>query len=152
MKDVTIEATLGNNSTGKSEYQKYCLDINIIKNKKGILNIYPYFDGLENITFDPTDKDKFFVPENLEAGGEDYIVAKKILRDNYFLINDDLPIVSYILPNEAGEYISRFYLNSEKDLSEIEKPLILCVYTEIRFGKKLSWVKKIPISIITDSD
>ncbi|WFR57213.1 hypothetical protein QA584_27005 [Anaerocolumna sp. AGMB13025] len=149
--DVTIEATLGLNTTGKSEYQKYCLDIKVIKSKKGILNIYPYFNGLKNLTFDSTDGNKFFVPENLGAGGENYIIAKKILRDNNFLINNDLPIVSYILPNEAGEYISRFYINSEKDLSEIENPLILCIYTERRFGKKLSWVKKIPITISSAS-
>lgn len=150
-KDVFVKAELDVNTTGKSDYLQYLLDINIIKNEGGVLNIYPYFDGLTNLIVNPTDKDKYFVPENLGSGGEDYIIAKKALRDNLYAINDNT-LVNYIVPNPAGEYSSRLYLNSDIVLSEVENPIILCVYTESKFGRKLSWVKKVPISITTVSD
>lgn len=148
--DITIEAKLSHNSTEKNEHYKYIMDIKVTKSKEGRLDINPYFDGILSFSVDQSDTDKFYVPENLGSGGQQYVLARQTLLDNHFQINDSISIVKYIIPNEAGEYTTRLYLNSSKSLEEITNPLIVCVYAETKFIKSLSWAKTAPITVVSN--
>ena len=144
--DITVEATLQINDTTNNKHKEYLVDINITKNKRSHVIIYPYIDGLGMITFSTNEKEGYFVPGSVGSDGVTETMAITELKNNN-LINSgkDVSLIGFWFPNEAGQYKARIYLDKFDSFKAIKNPVLVCVYKEEKYGKDLTWSKSIPV-------
>lgn len=145
--DIAIEAALQINDTANNEHKEYLVDINITKNKDGHVIIYPYIDGLGMMTFITNEKEGYFVPGSIGSDGVTKAIATTELKNND-LINsgNDISLIGFWFPDEAGKYKARIYLDKFDSFKAIKNPVLVCVYKEEKYGKDLTWSKIIPIT------
>jgi hypothetical protein len=123
------------------------MDINIIKSKDSHVAIYPYIDGLGMMTFSTQEKEGYFVPGSIGSDGVTELIAITELKNNG-LIDDgkDVSLVGFWFPDEAGKYKARIYLDKFDSFKSIKNPVLVCVYSDEKYGKTLTWSKIVPVT------
>lgn len=146
-KDITVEATLKINDSTNNTHDEYLVDINIIKDRDSHVVVYPFIDGLGAMAFSTEEKEEFFVPGSIGSDGVTEAIAIAELK-NKNLINkgEDVSLVGFWFPDEAGQYKARVYLDKLGDFKEINDPFLVCVYKEQKYGKELTWSKVVPVT------
>lgn len=145
--DITVEATLQINDTTNNTYKEYLMDINIIKNKEGHVAIYPYIDGLGMMTFNTQEKEGYFIPGSIGSDGVTEPIAINELKNNNLIYDEkDVSLVGFWFPDEAGQYKARIYLDKFDSFESIKDPVLVCVYIDEKFGRKLTWAKIVPVT------
>jgi hypothetical protein len=145
--DITVEAILQINNTTHNEHKEYLMDINIIKNKDSHISIYPYIEGLGMMTFSDQEEEGYFVPGSIGSDGITEPTAITELRNNNLIYDaKDVSLVGFWFPDEAGQYKARIYLDKFDSFKEIKNPVLVCVYLEEKYGRKLMWSKIVPVT------
>lgn len=145
--DITVEASLQINNTTNNTHKEYLIDINIIKKKDSHVIIYPYIDGLGMMTYSTKEKEGYFIPGSIGSDPVTESVAITELKNNNLIEEgEDVSLVGFWFPDEAGEYKARIYLDKLDSFKEIKDPVLVCVYREEKYGKELTWAKIVPIT------
>lgn len=147
--DIKIEATIKINDTSIHLHKDYIIDVTIEKNKESYVFVYPYMDGLGSITYSPEDeKQGYFVPGSIGGSGMIQSIVIDELKENN-LIDDttDLSVVGLSFPKEEENIKARLYINKLDSFEEMKNPVLVCVYSEKKFGKVLSWSKIVPVTV-----
>jgi hypothetical protein len=151
--DIKVDATLQINDTTENTHKEYLMDINIIKSKDCHVIIYPYSQSIGVMTYSTNEKEGYFIPGSIGSDGITERVARTELRKNNFIQdNDEVSFVGFCFPDEAGTYKARIYLDKFDDFSELDNPVLVCVYIEEKFGKQLTWAKVVPVNLGTLDD
>ncbi len=146
--DIEVEGVLELNNTGIRNDKEYVLNIKMTKNKNCHIITYPYIDGLGYMTFNEGDKENYYVPGSIGSDGVTEPIGITALKNNNIIANGtDISLYGFWFPDEAGQYKARMYFNKLDTFKEIKNPVLVCVYTEEKYGKQLTWSKIIPISI-----
>lgn len=141
--DIAIEAMLELNNTDINNYDEYLLNIKMTKNKNCRVAVYPYIEGLGNMNFSKGD-----LQGGIGSDGVTEPIAITELKNNNLIDNrKNVSLIGFWFPYEIGEYKSKIYLDKFDTFKNIKNPVLVCVYTEKKYGKNLSWSKVVPITI-----
>ena len=146
--DIVVEGVLQPNKTGVCDYKEYMLNIKMIKNKDCHVIIYPYIKGLGDITFSEKDKVGYYLPSSIGSDGITEPIAINELKNKNIIENEsNVSLTGFWFPDSVGNYKARAYLGKSENFKEIKDPLLVCVYTEKKYGKLLTWSKVVPITV-----
>ncbi len=146
--DIVVEGVLQPNKTGVCDYKEYMLNIKMVKNKDCHVIIYPYIKGLGDITFSEKDKVGYYLPDSIGSDGiTEPIAINKLKNINIIENESNVSLAGFWFQDSAGKYKARAYLGKTDNFTEIKNPLMVCVYTEKKFGKLLTWAKVVPITV-----
>ncbi len=146
--DIVVEGVLQPNKTGVCGYKEYMLNINMTKNKDCHVIIYPYIKGLGDITFSEKDKVGYYLPSSIGSDGITEPIAINELKNVNIIDNaSNVSLTGFWFPDSIGKYKARAYLGKIDNFKEIKNPLLICVCTEKKFGKLLTWSKVVPITV-----
>ena len=141
--DIVVEAILEPNNTDINDYDEYLLNIKMTKNKNCQVVVYPYIEGLGNMNFSKGD-----LQGGIGSDGVTELIAITELKNNNFIDNrKDISLCGFWFPYEIGEYKSKIYLDKLDTFKNIKNPVLVCVNTEKKYGKELTWSKVVPITI-----
>lgn len=145
--DILVESTLEPNTSDINGDKEYLLRIKMTRNEGSNIAIYPYIEGLSHMSFSKRDEG-YFIPGAIGSDGSTEAAAINELKSkNLFHNVEEVSLAGFYFPEKAGKYESKIYLDKLKGASDIENPALVCVYTEKKFGKKLTWTKILPITI-----
>ena len=146
--DIAVEAILELNNTDINNYDEYLLNIKMTKNKNCQVAVYPYIEGLGNINFSKVDMEEYYLPGSIGSDGVTESIAITQLKNNNLIENrKNVSLCGFWFPYEVGEYKSKVYLDKFDTFKKIKNPVLVCVYTENKYGKELKWSKIVPITI-----
>jgi hypothetical protein len=148
--DIVVEAVLELNNTEMNSYDEYLLNIKITKNKNCQVAVYPYIEGLGNMNFSKGDIEEYYLPGSIGSDGVTEPIAINELKNNNLIENlkdVSLTLGGFRFPYEAGHYKSKIYLDKLDTFIKVKNPVLVCVYTEKKYGKKLTWSKVVSITI-----
>ena len=146
--DIEVEAILELNNTDINNYNEYVLYIKMTKNKDCNVAIYPYVEGTGNMNFGNVDMKEYYIPGSIGSDGVTEAIAITDLENNNLIdIGEDISLYGFCFPDKAGEYKTKTYLDKFDIFKKIKNPVLVCVYTENKYGKELTWSKIVPIII-----
>lgn len=146
--DIVVQGILQPNNTGTNNYKEYLLSVNITKKKNCHIMIYPYVEGLANISFSEKEEEGYYNPGAVGSDGVTEPIARNELKSNNIVVtNNEISLIGFWVPDEAGQYKEKIYLDRLDTFKEIRNPVLICVYTEKKYGKELTWSKIVPLTV-----
>jgi hypothetical protein len=147
-RDIVVQGTLQLNNTGSNNYKEYLLSVNITKNKDCHIMMYPYVEGLANISFNEKEEEGYYNPGTVGSDGVTEPIARNELKSNNIAVtSNEISLIGFWVPYEMGQYKAKIYLDKLDTFKGIRNPVLVCVYTEKKYGKKLTWSKVVPLTI-----
>lgn len=147
-RNITVNAVLELNNTDVNDYKEYLLSISMTKHKDCNIAVYPYIDGLGQMAFSEKDKEEYYVPGSVGSHGVSETIAIKELKKKNIIDNGkDVSLIGFWFPDNAGLYKARVYLSKLDNFKAVKNPVLVCVYSEKKYGKELAWAKTVPIII-----
>ena len=131
-----------------NNYKEYLLSIKMTKNKDCQIAVYPYIDGLGQMSFSEKDKEDYYVPGSVGSDGvTEPIAIKELKKKNIIETGKDVSLIGFWFPDKAEQYKARVYLGKLVNFNAVKHPILVYVYTEKKFGKELTWAKIVPVII-----
>lgn len=142
-KDILLETYLEVNDI--NVHKEYILNLNMDK-KEGYVMVYPYIKGLSNIAFGNEGYGRDYISGFVGSDGVTEKIAKEeLVSRGIIYIDNNINLVGFSFPNEAGQYKTKIYFDQLESFEEVENPVVICVYKEETLGKIITWSKVIPI-------
>ncbi|KOP65574.1 hypothetical protein AMS62_10190 [Bacillus sp. FJAT-18019] len=114
------------------------LDIVRLKDELASHYIYPVASGLGNINF--VDDPGYYSPGSIGTWSES---EKLLRRETSHKIAMDR--IGFAVPTQKGNYKTKFTMTKLEDTNGQAEIELYYVHVEKKFGKTLSWIKKIPL-------
>src|SRR5690625_4399460 len=136
--DIQVETTLKLNHNVAMAHKDYMLEVIIKKGNNNNNVIYPYIEGLENISFDGNEDEGYFIPNHVGSSSDDEQVAIEKLQEQQIIDQDtDYQFLGFSIPEKSGIYKMRIYFDAEDDFVPSDHMYLIYIQTENgMFGKK----------------
>ncbi len=146
--DVTLKASIVDNSLNHMEDHNYILNVEIEKKKDCYVILYTHMLGLGDLSYFIEENKSFHIPDSMGGDRNTEQIASRVLkREGLMSDQQSGNLIGFWFPEEKGVYKSRIYFNL--DLQEpVQSPKIVVVYYEERNGRIFSWTKLVDIEFV----
>ena len=129
--DIKIEATLKENESENMQDKGYILEVVIDQKKDSQNMIYPYLEGLGNMSFDRKEEEGYFIPSSIGTHGNDVAMIIKTLEENNIIEKNkgftSSSFIGFGVPKSAGNYKLKMYFDEVDNFNASEKMYLIYV-------------------------
>lgn len=119
------------------------VELNIVRLKDELAShyIYPVASGFGNINF--VDDPGYYTPGSIGTWPESEELLRRETSDKIAMDR-----IGFAIPDQKGNYKTKFTMTKLEDTDTNGQAEIVLYYVHVekKFGKTLSWIKKIPLS------
>ncbi|KOR87603.1 hypothetical protein [Paenibacillus solani] len=115
------------------------LDIVRLKDELASHYIYPVASGLGNISF--VEDPGYYTPGSIGTWYESEELLRRETSDKIAMDH-----IGFAIPTQKGNYKTKFTMNKLENTNGQAEIELYYVHVEKKYGKTLSWIKKIPLS------
>jgi hypothetical protein len=153
--DILIEATLKINDNERLSYLDYMVDLVVHQEKDSQNMIFPFIRGLTNLTFDDKQEEGYFLPGAIWSAGAYEPIVVEALKEQNIINNLEShnagSMMGVYVPEEAGEYKLRMYLEEAEGFSGLRDMYVVYMHIEERtFLPDIQWTKIVEIKSDVD--